>query len=225
VVTPGTGAVEREALALVSSPAFPPPPDDETQPVARPPPTGIVPSDPATPVQPEEPCVFDVREYGAVGDGSTDDTRAFREAWRAACDADSAVLLVPSDGTFTITATTFSGPCKSGLVFQVTMPSSHYYYGSKFPHFFAEIDETIHIHIVQLDGVLMPPDGPDCWPPTDNRRKWLVFSNLDGLTLGGAGTIEGNGENWWNLPCKPHRVRLHIGIWQPTIVSTPFRCN
>jgi hypothetical protein len=95
----------------------------------------------------------------------------------------------------------------------------------KSPHFFAEIDETIHIHIVQLDGVLMPPDGPDCWPPTDNRRKWLVFSNLDGLTLGGAGTIEGNGENWWNLPCKPHRVRLHIGIWQPTIVSTPFRCN
>jgi hypothetical protein len=112
--------------SVVSSPAFPPPSDDETHPVARPPPTGIVPSDPATPVQPEEPCVFDVREYGAVGDGSTDDTRAFREAWRAACDADSAVLLVPSDGTFTITATTFSGPCKSGLVFQVAMLASQY---------------------------------------------------------------------------------------------------
>ncbi|GJN35675.1 hypothetical protein PR202_gb24470 [Eleusine coracana subsp. coracana] len=145
-----------------------PPVDDDTQP---PPPTGIVPSDPAT----SEPCVFDVRAYGAVGDGSTDDTRAFQEAWRAACDADSAVILVPSDGTFTITTTTFSGPCKPGLVFQV-------------------------------DGVLMPPDGPECWPPSDNRRQWLVFSNVDGLTLRGAGTIEGNGENWWNLPCKPHRL-------------------
>ncbi|KAL6624750.1 hypothetical protein ACP70R_032071 [Stipagrostis hirtigluma subsp. patula] len=179
--------------SVVSSPAFPPPPDDGSPPPpppppptgivpsdpatpvqAPPPPTGNAPSDPATPVQPVEPCVFDVRAYGAVGDGATDDTQAFREAWRAACAAESAVLLVPSDGSFTITTTTFSGPCKPGLVFQV-------------------------------DGLLMPPDGPDCWPASDNRRQWLVFSNLDGMTLRGAGTIEGNGENWWNLPCKPHR--------------------
>lgn len=100
----GSGSV------VSSSPAVPPV-DDDTQPM--PPPTGIVPSDPG------EPCVLDVRAYGAVGDGWTDDTQAFREAWRAACDADSAVLLVPSDGTFTITTTTFSGPCKPGLVFQV----------------------------------------------------------------------------------------------------------
>jgi hypothetical protein len=103
--------------SVVSSPAVPPA-DNDTQPVApQPPTTGIVPSDPATPA---EPCVFDVRAYGAVGDGATDDTQAFREAWKAACASDSAVLLVPSDGTFTITTTTFSGPCKSsGLVFQV----------------------------------------------------------------------------------------------------------
>ncbi|KAI4972221.1 hypothetical protein ZWY2020_003146 [Hordeum vulgare] len=49
----------------------------------------------------------------------------------------------------------------------------------------------------------MPPDGPDCWPPSDNRRQWLVFSNLDGLTLRSASTIEGNGEEWWNLPASP----------------------
>jgi hypothetical protein len=58
----------------------------------------------------------------------------------------------------------------------------------------------------------MPPDGPDCWPASDNRRQWLVFSNLDGMTLHGAGTIEGNGEEWWNLPCKPHRVRNNTAI-------------
>ena len=104
--------------SVVSSPAVPPV-DDGTHPVAPQPPTGTVPSDPATPVQPAEPCVFDVRAYGAVGDGTTDDTQAFREAWRAACASDSGVLLVPSDGTFTITTTTFSGPCKPGLVFQV----------------------------------------------------------------------------------------------------------
>ncbi|XP_072959474.1 polygalacturonase At1g48100-like [Typha angustifolia] len=121
-----------------------------------------------------DPCVFDVRTFGAVGDGSTDDTEAFRSAWSAACSVDSAVLLVPTDGVFMITSTIFSGPCQPGLVFQV-------------------------------DGVLMPPDGPNCWPKSDSRRQWLVFYRLDGMSLVGKGTIEGNGEEWWNLPCKPHR--------------------
>ncbi|WVZ87107.1 hypothetical protein U9M48_033799 [Paspalum notatum var. saurae] len=168
--------------SVVSTPAVPPADEGNgTGPTPLMPPTppagSIVPSDPATPPAAPadaEPCVFDVRAYGAAGDGGTDDTQAFRDAWRAACASDSAVLLVPADGTFTVTATTFAGPCKPGLVFQV-------------------------------DGVLMPPDGPDCWPASDNRRQWLVFSNLDGMTLRGAGTIEGNGEEWWNLPCKPHR--------------------
>lgn len=75
--------------------------------------------------------------------------------------------------------------------------------------------------MLQLDGVLMPPDGPECWPPSDNRRQWLVFSNLDGLTLRGTGTIEGNGEKWWNLPCKPHRVAF-LGNPHHFCISVPF---
>lgn len=54
--------------------------------------------------------------------------------------------------------------------------------------------------------MLMPPDGPDCWPDSDSKHQWLVFYRVDGMTLRGEGTIEGNGEKWWNLPCKPHRV-------------------
>ncbi|CAL9153717.1 polygalacturonase At1g48100-like [Musa acuminata AAA Group] len=121
-----------------------------------------------------EPCVFDVRSFGALGDGSSDDTQAFRAAWKAACAAESSVLLVPSDGVFMITSTIFLGPCKPGFV-------------------------------LQIDGVLMPPDGPDCWPASDSKKQWLVFYRVDGMTLKGEGTIEGNGEEWWNLPCKPHR--------------------
>ncbi|XP_010921358.2 polygalacturonase At1g48100 [Elaeis guineensis] len=121
-----------------------------------------------------DPCIFDVRSFGAVGDGSTDDTEAFRSAWKEACSVESGTLLVPSDGVFMITSTIFSGPCQPGLVFQV-------------------------------DGVLMPPNGPDCWPESDSKLQWLVFYRLDGMTLRGEGTIEGNGEEWWNLPCKPHR--------------------
>lgn len=65
--------------------------------------------------------VFDVRSFGAVGDGVTDDTEAFRSAWRAACSVESATLFVPSDGVFMITSTIFPGPCQPGLVFQVIL--------------------------------------------------------------------------------------------------------
>ncbi|GKV06825.1 hypothetical protein SLEP1_g18659 [Rubroshorea leprosula] len=134
-----------------------------------------IPSDP----YPNDPgnssdCIFNVMDFGAIGDGDTDDTAAFRDAWKAACAVESAVLQAPADKAFVITSTIFSGPCKPGLVFQV-------------------------------DGVLMPPDGPDSWPEADSRKQWLVFYRLNNMTFTGTGTIEGNGQKWWELPCKPHR--------------------
>lgn len=52
----------------------------------------------------------------------------------------------------------------------------------------------------------MAPNGPDCWPKTDSKQQWLVFYRLDDITLTGTGIIEGNGQEWWTLPCKPHMV-------------------
>ncbi|KAJ6350716.1 hypothetical protein OIU78_006784 [Salix suchowensis] len=156
----------------IGSPVSPPPDDAPSSP-SNPP---SIPSDP----YPNDPgsnssdCIFNVMDYGAIGDGSTDDTDAFRKAWKEACGVESGVILAPSGYSFTITSTIFTGPCKPGLVFQV-------------------------------DGCLMPPDGPDSWPEKDSTKQWLVFYRLDGMTLTGEGTIEGNGEKWWDLPCKPHR--------------------
>lgn len=62
---------------------------------------------------------FDVRKFGAKGDGVTDDTDAFKMAWDAACDAESATLLIPRGHAFMIQSTIFTGPCKANLVFQV----------------------------------------------------------------------------------------------------------
>ncbi|PHU17382.1 Polygalacturonase [Capsicum chinense] len=62
--------------------------------------------------------IFDVMEYGAVGDGSTDDTEAFIETCKDACQVESVVLLAPVDRTFMITTTIFSDPWKPGLEFQ-----------------------------------------------------------------------------------------------------------
>ncbi|KAK9287814.1 hypothetical protein L1049_016256 [Liquidambar formosana] len=174
---------QKNKKAPVSEPpAYPPDPQDPVpSPVysppapsspAYPPPVSSDPTDPGN--SSSDPCIFDVTSFGAVGDGSTDDTAAFKAAWKEACKVESGVVLAPSDYVFTITSTIFSGPCKPGLVFQV-------------------------------DGVLMPPNGPDCWPESDSKNQWLVFYKIDGMAFTGRGTIEGNGEKWWELPCKPHR--------------------
>lgn len=66
---------------------------------------------------------------------------------------------------------------------------------------------------LKVDGVLMTPDGPDCWPKGDSNKQWLVFYRLDDMTFNGTGTIEGNGQKWWDLPCKPHKVYIYYIIY------------
>ncbi|CDY71357.1 BnaAnng37110D [Brassica napus] len=136
--------------------------------------------------QPPSPCqdldqevVHDVRNYGAIGDGITDDTDAFKIAWDSACSNDEdnntvSILLVPFGFTFVIHSTIFTGPCRSYQYFQV-------------------------------DGTIVPRDGPESWPSGFNKRQWLVFYRIKGMALIGNGVIDGRGQKWWDLPCKPHR--------------------
>lgn len=58
----------------------------------------------------------------------------------------------------------------------------------------------------KVDGTLVPPDGPESWPKNASRHQWLVFYRINEMSLQGGGVIDGKGEKWWNLPCKPHRV-------------------
>lgn len=73
----------------------------------------------------------------------------------------------------------------------------------------------------------MPPDGPECWPEADSHKQWLVFYRLDQMTLTGKGTIEGNGQKWWDLPCKPHRVILFyfLNILRVLLDFDPIICH
>jgi hypothetical protein len=101
-----------------SSPASPPEPPKRSSPVTPPVSSDPYPNDPGNS---NTGCVFDVTSFGAVGDGSADDTPAFIAAWKAACAVESGVVLAPADYFFKITSTIFSGPCKPGLVFQVSI--------------------------------------------------------------------------------------------------------
>ncbi|KAD4584534.1 hypothetical protein E3N88_22135 [Mikania micrantha] len=123
---------------------------------------------------------YDVREFGAIGDGVKDDTNAFKKAWDCICQSHNQnqthlpILIVPHGYTFILQSTIFTGPCESPLIFQV-------------------------------DGTLMPPDGPKSWPKNNKKHRWLVFYRINNMTIKGRGLIDGRGQQWWDLPCKPHK--------------------
>ncbi|ONK76645.1 uncharacterized protein A4U43_C03F30490 [Asparagus officinalis] len=125
--------------------------------------------------------IYNVADYGAVGNGQRDDTQAFLKAWGAACaDSYYPTFLIPSGKgrTFLLSQITFSGPCKS------------------------------NVH-VQVSGNLVAPNK--LW--TKKPETWIVFINIEGLTVDGHGQIDGQGAIWW--PC----ITKHICSGAPYIMQ------
>ncbi|XVF33648.1 hypothetical protein REPUB_Repub17cG0185900 [Reevesia pubescens] len=125
---------------------------------------------------------LNVVNFGAIGNGRTDDSMAFSKAWTALCAAtNNPTLEIPSGKTFLLsTQLEFSGPCNS---------------------------KTIHIKVL---GKIIAPKS-NTWAKCDNGC-WLCFSNVAGLTVDGTGQIDGNGAAWWNKTakeCAPAVLSFH----------------
>ncbi|GFY83136.1 pectin lyase-like superfamily protein [Actinidia rufa] len=80
-------------------------------------------------------ATFSVLDYGARGNGNTDDTKAFEAAWADACKVAASTMLVPSGSVFLVKPVSFSGPdCESNIVFQldgkIMAPTSSEAWGS-----------------------------------------------------------------------------------------------
>ncbi|KAL0844220.1 hypothetical protein Bca101_017466 [Brassica carinata] len=69
----------------------------------------------------KEDKVFDVRNYGARGDGKRDNAIAITKAWNDACQwsGGRSTVYIPL-GTFYLSQATFAGPCKSYITFIIT---------------------------------------------------------------------------------------------------------
>ncbi|XP_010250040.1 PREDICTED: probable polygalacturonase At1g80170 [Nelumbo nucifera] len=65
--------------------------------------------------------VVSVKDFGAKGDGLTDDSQAFTDAWTFACSLPYRPRLeVPAGRTYLVGPTDFSGPCRSSLTLRVS---------------------------------------------------------------------------------------------------------
>ncbi|CAN4118574.1 unnamed protein product [Withania somnifera] len=63
---------------------------------------------------------IDVSSFGAKGDGNTDDTKAFEEAWKEACSSNTPVnFVVHQNKNYLLKHIIFSGPCKSSISMQI----------------------------------------------------------------------------------------------------------
>ncbi|CAM0952284.1 unnamed protein product [Alopecurus aequalis] len=72
----------------------------------------------------------------------------------------------------------------------------------------------------RLEGKLVAPDR-STWP-NENRRKWIIFNNVDRLTVTGGGTIDGNGESWWKNSC---RVDKNLKCTDAPMALLLSKCN
>ncbi|KAH9666621.1 putative polygalacturonase [Citrus sinensis] len=122
-----------------------------------------------------------VIQFGAVGDGETDDSQAFLKAWKSICGSKSNAppLLVPAGKTFLLNPVSFQGPCKSSSI------------------------------NVQIQGNIVAPHS-SAWDGHD-KKKWLLFSNVNGLTVNGNGKIDGKGASWWSNKQHQRPTALSFG--------------
>ncbi|XP_022145658.1 polygalacturonase QRT2 [Momordica charantia] len=119
------------------------------------------------------PEIFNVDDFGAMGDGE-DDSEAFKEAWKEACSSTNGILLVPYERTYHLKPITFSGPCNSPLVFKIdgTIKAS--------PHLSDYEKDRRHWIVFQnMEDFTVKGDGTI----NGNGRKWWLNSCKVNKTL------------------------------------------
>ncbi|XP_034584102.1 probable polygalacturonase At1g80170 [Setaria viridis] len=113
-------------------------------------------------------------DFGAVGDGVANDTKAFADAWAAACAAgDSVILNVPAGKAFQIWPLTLAGPCGSEIKLlisgNIVAPESPSDWGP------GDRTQWLHFHQVQnlkvTGGGIIDGRGRQWWARSSCQEK------------------------------------------------------
>jgi galacturan 1,4-alpha-galacturonidase len=125
-------------------------------------------------------------DFGAVGDGITNDTQAFLDAWNAACaSTEPAVLAVPAGKTYQIWPVRLAGPCKKKLKLMISgtiaAPAS--------PDEWAGRDPTKWLYVFRVDdlsvsgGGTIDGMGAEWWARSCKRKKTKVTTTTNSPLL------------------------------------------
>ncbi|XP_028754394.1 probable polygalacturonase At1g80170 [Neltuma alba] len=117
--------------------------------------------------------LVNVDSFGAVGNGESDDTQAFRKAWDIACSTPKSVFLVPQGRRYLVNATRFTGPCADRLIIQIdgtiVAPDEPKNWDPNFPRtwlVFSKLDKAIFQGHGVIDG-----SGSKWWAASCKKNK------------------------------------------------------
>ncbi|KAJ6434947.1 hypothetical protein OIU84_000234 [Salix udensis] len=144
--------------------------------------------------------VLNVVDFGAIGDGQTDDTNAFLSAWKALCGDDGAnqgspSLQIPEGKTFLLQPVEFQGPCKSVSV------------------------------QVQVQGKIIAPSTIEEWKNCE-ADCWICFVGVANLNMYGSGLLDGQGSDWWMRTVQANNLNASEIACNPPGTALNFeRCD
>lgn len=164
---------------------------------------------------------FNVRDYGAKGDGSSHDTAAVRAAATAVTQAGGGTLYFPASSA-TMTHTAASGATYLTGAFNVSS-HTHVLIDSGVTVLSSNSEPGDFPLVVARTVWPQMGHGSDCDPGSESCRlmhQAFVFSwGAQNVSFGGGGTIDGSGKAWWDCagdlkkaPCngygRPHLMMM-----------------
>jgi polygalacturonase len=138
-------------------------------------------------------ATFNVRDFGATGDGKTFDTAALQQALDACKSSGGTVEFPP--GTYLSRPLTLRGP----TVFQL------------------DAGATLQASTNQADFMKAPGD----WLKTKSSGDFVPFiggKGLTNVTFTGSGVIDGNGAAWWGEAEKARRIKPGYTLPRPNLI-------
>ncbi|KAG7582100.1 Pectin lyase fold/virulence factor [Arabidopsis suecica] len=135
---------------------------------------------------------LDVTQFGAIGDGVTDDSQAFLKAWEAVCSGTGdGQLVVPAGMTFMLQPLKFQGSCKSAPIFvqilgNLVASSKGNWKG----------DKDQWILFTDIEGLVIEGDGEingqgsSWWEHKGSRPTALKFKSCNNLRLSGLTHVD-----------------------------------
>ena len=144
--------------------------------------------------------IFNVRQFGAAGDGKTLDTRAIQDALDACGKAGGGTVVFPA-GTY------LSRPLalRDGTTIQL------------------DPDATLAADTNQNEYLKAPGD----WLKASSSGDFVPFiegKKLKDITFTGSGTIDGNGAAWWGEAEKARQIKPGYTLPRPNLIGLQ-RCQ